>query len=95
MVACGGDTQDGVFTRIVGFVGNQTLLIPSPSPPSQFTKEKYGYKGRAEAEEHADESPITFWPASNTVTVSATWSWSPFPEAGSRTYPLGSQHVLT
>ncbi|KAI0698669.1 hypothetical protein C8Q76DRAFT_802767 [Earliella scabrosa] len=53
-----------VFTRMVGFVEDQTLLTPSPSPPLQSTQEKYGAQVWAEAEEDAEEeSPIdwTLW----------------------------------
>ncbi|RPD70189.1 hypothetical protein L226DRAFT_493158 [Lentinus tigrinus ALCF2SS1-7] len=55
--ACGSKARDCVLTRIAEFVENQTPLTPSPSPPSQFTKDKH--RGKAE---QAVESPIDLGP---------------------------------
>lgn len=59
--ACGAKARDCVLARIAEFVENQTPLTPSPSPPSQFTKEKHGPKGRGKSEQ-AEESPIDLGP---------------------------------
>ena len=40
--ACGAKARDCALTRMAEFVENQTPLTPSPSPPSQFAKEKHG-----------------------------------------------------
>ena len=59
--ACGAKARDCVLTRITEFVENQTPLTPSPSPPSQFVKEKSSTKARGRPE-HTGESPIDLGP---------------------------------
>ena len=59
--ACGAKARDCVLARIAEFVENQTPLTPSPSPPSQFTKDKSTMKGRGKSERSV-ESPIELGP---------------------------------
>ena len=75
--ACGAKAQDCVLARIAEFVENQTPLTPSPSPPSQFAKEKHGAKGRGKAE-HAEESPIDLGPLIGTERGFRTRERIPF-----------------
>ncbi|KAI8996216.1 hypothetical protein BD414DRAFT_533930 [Trametes punicea] len=44
--ACGAKARDCALARMAEFVENQTPLTPSPSPPSQFTKEKNAARGK-------------------------------------------------
>ena len=48
--ACGAKARDCVLARIAEFVENQTPLTPSPSPPSQFTKEKQEFADKVFAD---------------------------------------------
>ncbi|KAI0743171.1 hypothetical protein C8Q80DRAFT_1273710 [Daedaleopsis nitida] len=59
--ACGANARDCVLSRIAEFVENQTPLTPSPSPPSQFTKEKHGGKANSKSEK-GDQSPVDLGP---------------------------------
>ena len=64
--ACGAKARDCVLTRIAEFVENQTPLTPSPSPPSQFTKDKEKQSGKSRkgdrAEERASPAPVDLGP---------------------------------
>ena len=55
--ACGAKARDCVLNRIAEFVENQTPLTPSPSPPSQFTKEKEKQSGKSRKGDPAESSP--------------------------------------
>lgn len=55
--ACGAKARDCVLTRIAEFVENPTPLTPSPSPPSQFTKDKHRGKPA-----QPEQSPIDLGP---------------------------------
>ena len=60
--ACGSKARDCVLARIAEFVENQTPLTPSPSPPSQFSKDKSAAKARPNydhpVESHIDLGPL-------------------------------------
>ncbi|TBU52480.1 hypothetical protein BD310DRAFT_861853 [Dichomitus squalens] len=64
--ACGAKARDCVLTRIAEFVENQTPLTPSPSPPSQFTKEKEKHAGKSRkgdrAEDKGSPAPVDLGP---------------------------------
>ncbi|CDO76147.1 hypothetical protein BN946_scf185027.g10 [Trametes cinnabarina] len=54
--ACGARARDCALTRMAEFVENQTPLTPSPSPPSQFTKDRNAARrGSAGGPSHADD----------------------------------------
>ena len=55
--ACGAKARDCVLNRIAEFVENQTPLTPSPSPPSQFAKEKEKHNGKSRKGDPAESSP--------------------------------------
>ena len=55
--ACGAKARDCVLNRIAEFVENQTPLTPSPSPPSQFAKEKEKQSGKSRKGDPAESSP--------------------------------------
>ncbi|KAI0696110.1 hypothetical protein C8T65DRAFT_664147 [Cerioporus squamosus] len=97
--ACGAKARDCVLTRIAEFVENQTPLTPSPSPPSQFTKEKH----RGKSEQPA-ESPIDLGPLIGIERGFRTRERIPFsggmggvelvpPEAGPSRLPSGTRKV--
>ncbi|KAI0363546.1 hypothetical protein BV20DRAFT_1031184 [Pilatotrama ljubarskyi] len=69
--ACGAKARDCALARMAEFVENQTPLTPSPSPPSQFTKEKLSAAARgkkasanhAHARTHAEDgAPVDLGP---------------------------------
>ena len=55
--ACGSKARDCVLNRIAEFVENQTPLTPSPSPPSQFAKEKEKHNSKSRKNDPAESSP--------------------------------------
>ncbi|KAI0759255.1 hypothetical protein BD413DRAFT_288171 [Trametes elegans] len=56
--ACGAKARDCALARMAEFVENQTPLTPSPSPPSQFAKEKNANATKGKKADHgADNAP--------------------------------------
>lgn len=60
--ACGAKARDCALARMAEFVDNQTPLTPSPSPPSQFTKEKNAARSSKTADDGASATPVDLGP---------------------------------